>query len=68
MCLYETTFVRFLFLKHFFLFFSFLFFSLRIALICSDLKLSQASSYHEKAAGEAYISELEQVMYVFLHT
>ncbi|XP_032047141.1 cilia- and flagella-associated protein 46 [Aythya fuligula] len=35
---------------------------LRIALICSDLKLSQASSYHEKAAGEAYISELEQVM------
>ncbi|XP_050567907.1 cilia- and flagella-associated protein 46 [Cygnus atratus] len=35
---------------------------LRIALICSDLKLTQASSYHEKAAGEAYISELEQVM------
>ncbi|KAM9188465.1 cilia- and flagella-associated protein 46 [Mergus octosetaceus] len=34
---------------------------LRIALICSDLKLSQASSYHEKAAGEAYISELEQI-------
>ncbi|KAM9610766.1 cilia- and flagella-associated protein 46 isoform 2-T2 [Morphnus guianensis] len=36
---------------------------LRIALICSDLKLSQASLYHEKAAGEAYISELEQAMY-----
>ncbi|XP_074731741.1 cilia- and flagella-associated protein 46 [Strix uralensis] len=35
---------------------------LRIALICSDLKLSQASSYHEKAAGETYISELEQAM------
>ncbi|KAM6203864.1 cilia- and flagella-associated protein 46 [Sarcoramphus papa] len=35
---------------------------LRIALICSDLKLSQASLYHEKAAGEAYISELEQAM------
>ncbi|XP_037255322.1 cilia- and flagella-associated protein 46 isoform X3 [Falco rusticolus] len=35
---------------------------LRIALICSDLKLSQASSYHEKAAGEAYISDLEQAM------
>ncbi|KAM6130315.1 cilia- and flagella-associated protein 46 [Phoenicopterus ruber ruber] len=38
---------------------------LRIALICSDLKLSQASLYHEKAAGEAYISELEQAMYFF---
>ncbi|XP_075613670.1 cilia- and flagella-associated protein 46 isoform X5 [Balearica regulorum gibbericeps] len=35
---------------------------LRIALICSDLKLSEASLYHEKAAGEAYISELEQAM------
>ncbi|XP_068054496.1 cilia- and flagella-associated protein 46 [Anomalospiza imberbis] len=35
---------------------------LRIALICSDLKLSQASVYHEKAAGEVYISELEQAM------
>ncbi|KAM9549280.1 cilia- and flagella-associated protein 46 isoform 2-T2 [Guaruba guarouba] len=35
---------------------------LRIALICSDLKLNQASLYHEKAAGEAYISELEQAM------
>ncbi|XP_023786136.1 cilia- and flagella-associated protein 46 isoform X2 [Cyanistes caeruleus] len=35
---------------------------LRIALICSDLKLSQASLYHEKAAGEVYISELEQAM------
>nr|XP_009929955.1 PREDICTED: tetratricopeptide repeat protein 40 [Opisthocomus hoazin] len=35
---------------------------LRIALICSDLKLTQASLYHEKAAGEAYISELEQAM------
>ncbi|KAM9282040.1 cilia- and flagella-associated protein 46 [Cariama cristata] len=35
---------------------------LRVALICSDLKLSQASLYHEKAAGEAYISELEQAM------
>ncbi|XP_009464689.1 PREDICTED: tetratricopeptide repeat protein 40 [Nipponia nippon] len=35
---------------------------LRIALVCSDLKLSQASLYHEKAAGEAYISELEQAM------
>ncbi|XP_054238278.1 cilia- and flagella-associated protein 46 [Indicator indicator] len=35
---------------------------LRIALICSDLKLSQASLYHEKAAGEAHISELEQAM------
>ncbi|XP_035752429.1 cilia- and flagella-associated protein 46 [Egretta garzetta] len=35
---------------------------LRIALICSDLKLSQASLYHEKAAGEAYISELEQAV------
>ncbi|KAK2519495.1 Cfap46 [Columba guinea] len=37
---------------------------LRIALICSDLKLSQASLYHEKAAGEAHISGLEQAMYV----
>ncbi|XP_064922681.1 cilia- and flagella-associated protein 46 isoform X3 [Columba livia] len=35
---------------------------LRIALICSDLKLSQASLYHEKAAGEAHISGLEQAM------
>ncbi|XP_074015315.1 cilia- and flagella-associated protein 46 [Numenius arquata] len=35
---------------------------LRIALVCSDLKLNQASLYHEKAAGEAYISELEQAM------
>ncbi|KAM9285779.1 cilia- and flagella-associated protein 46 [Morus bassanus] len=35
---------------------------LRIALICSDLKLSEASLYHEKAAGEVYISELEQAM------
>ncbi|XP_064320516.1 cilia- and flagella-associated protein 46 isoform X4 [Phalacrocorax carbo] len=35
---------------------------LRIALVCSDLKLSQASLYHEKAAGEAYISGLEQAM------
>ncbi|XP_014746146.1 PREDICTED: cilia- and flagella-associated protein 46 [Sturnus vulgaris] len=35
---------------------------LRIALICSDLKLNQASVYHEKAAGEVYISELEQAM------
>ncbi|XP_030342205.1 cilia- and flagella-associated protein 46 isoform X3 [Strigops habroptila] len=35
---------------------------LRIALICSDLKLNQASLYHEKAAGETYISELEQAM------
>ncbi|XP_032857192.2 cilia- and flagella-associated protein 46 [Tyto alba] len=35
---------------------------LRIALICSDLKLSQASLYHEKAAGETYISDLEQAM------
>ncbi|KAM9232478.1 cilia- and flagella-associated protein 46 [Leptosomus discolor] len=35
---------------------------LRIALICSDLKLSQASLYHEKAAGDTYISELEQAM------
>ncbi|KAF2976165.1 hypothetical protein EK904_014695 [Melospiza melodia maxima] len=33
---------------------------LRIALICSDLKLNQASAYHEKAAGDVYISELEQ--------
>ncbi|XP_027548081.1 cilia- and flagella-associated protein 46 isoform X5 [Neopelma chrysocephalum] len=35
---------------------------LRIALICSDLKLSQASVYHERAAGEAHISDLEQAM------
>ncbi|CAN8215744.1 unnamed protein product [Coccothraustes coccothraustes] len=35
---------------------------LRIALICSDLRLSQASVYHEKAAGDVYISELEQAM------
>ncbi|XP_010138787.1 PREDICTED: tetratricopeptide repeat protein 40, partial [Buceros rhinoceros silvestris] len=35
---------------------------LRIALICSELKLSQASLYHEKAAGEGHISELEQAM------
>ncbi|KAM6346812.1 cilia- and flagella-associated protein 46 [Alca torda] len=35
---------------------------LRIALICSDLKLNQASLYHEKTAGEAHISELEQAM------
>ncbi|XP_069720254.1 cilia- and flagella-associated protein 46 [Phaenicophaeus curvirostris] len=35
---------------------------LRIALICSDLKLNRASSYHEKAAGETYISDLEQAM------
>ncbi|XP_071668385.1 cilia- and flagella-associated protein 46 isoform X1 [Patagioenas fasciata] len=35
---------------------------LRLALICSDLKLSQASLYHEKAAGEAHISGLEQAM------
>lgn len=43
----------------------FLLFICRIALICSDLKLSQASLYHEKAAGEAHISGLEQAMYVF---
>ncbi|XP_063261098.1 cilia- and flagella-associated protein 46 isoform X13 [Prinia subflava] len=35
---------------------------LRLALVCSDLKLSQASVYHEKAAGEVYISEFEQAM------
>ncbi|KYO42269.1 cilia- and flagella-associated protein 46 isoform B [Alligator mississippiensis] len=35
---------------------------LRIALICSDMKLNQASSYHEKAVGEAYINEVEQAM------
>ncbi|XP_075360374.1 cilia- and flagella-associated protein 46 isoform X11 [Mycteria americana] len=35
---------------------------LRIALVCSDLKLSQASLYHEKAAGGTYISALEQAM------
>ncbi|XP_037997464.1 cilia- and flagella-associated protein 46 [Motacilla alba alba] len=35
---------------------------LRIAVICSDLKLGQASVYHEKAAGDVYISELEQAM------
>ncbi|XP_027758626.1 cilia- and flagella-associated protein 46 [Empidonax traillii] len=35
---------------------------LRIALICSDLKLSQASVYHERAAGETHISDLEQAM------
>nr|XP_009668849.1 PREDICTED: tetratricopeptide repeat protein 40 [Struthio camelus australis] len=35
---------------------------LRIALICSDIKLSQASSYHEKAVGGTFINELEQVM------
>ncbi|XP_067156500.1 cilia- and flagella-associated protein 46 [Apteryx mantelli] len=35
---------------------------LRIALICSDIKLSEASSYHEKAVGETFISELEQAM------
>ncbi|KAM8806051.1 cilia- and flagella-associated protein 46 [Eudromia elegans] len=35
---------------------------LRIALICSDLKLNEASSYHEKTVGEAFISVLEQAM------
>ncbi|XP_062436353.1 cilia- and flagella-associated protein 46 [Rhea pennata] len=35
---------------------------LQIALICSDIKLNEASSYHEKAVGETFISELEQVM------
>ncbi|XP_025892012.1 cilia- and flagella-associated protein 46 [Nothoprocta perdicaria] len=35
---------------------------LRIALICSDLKLSEASSYHEKTVGETFISVLEQAM------
>lgn len=60
MCLYEATYEGFrLLLKHFFLFIC------RISLICSDLKLSEASVYHEKAAGEVYISELEQAMYVF---
>ncbi|XP_074855679.1 cilia- and flagella-associated protein 46 [Carettochelys insculpta] len=36
---------------------------LRISLVCSDIKLSQASSYHEKAVGEAYINEVEQAKY-----
>ncbi|XP_073210056.1 cilia- and flagella-associated protein 46 isoform X3 [Lepidochelys kempii] len=36
---------------------------LRISLICSDIKLSQAFSYHEKAVGEAYINEVEQAKY-----
>ncbi|XP_074815211.1 cilia- and flagella-associated protein 46 isoform X2 [Natator depressus] len=36
---------------------------LRISLICSDIKLSQAFSYHEKAVGEAYLNEVEQAKY-----
>ncbi|KAG6935922.1 cilia and flagella associated protein 46 [Chelydra serpentina] len=36
---------------------------LRISLVCSDIKLSQAFSYHEKAVGEAYINEVEQAKY-----
>ncbi|XP_067389534.1 cilia- and flagella-associated protein 46-like [Emydura macquarii macquarii] len=36
---------------------------LRISLVCSDMKLNQASSYHEKAVGEAYINEVEQANY-----
>ncbi|XP_010226733.1 PREDICTED: tetratricopeptide repeat protein 40-like, partial [Tinamus guttatus] len=35
---------------------------LRIALICSDLKLNEASSYHERTVGETFISVLEQAM------
>ncbi|XP_060097359.1 cilia- and flagella-associated protein 46 [Heteronotia binoei] len=33
---------------------------LRIAIVCSELKLCQASTYHEKAVGEVFISEVEQ--------
>nr|XP_042712700.1 cilia- and flagella-associated protein 46 isoform X3 [Chrysemys picta bellii] len=36
---------------------------LRINLVCSDIKLSQAFSYHEKAVGEAYVNEVEQAKY-----
>ncbi|XP_044276023.1 cilia- and flagella-associated protein 46 [Varanus komodoensis] len=33
---------------------------LRLSKVCLDLKLCQASSYHEKAVGEVYINEMEQ--------
>ncbi|XP_057591801.1 cilia- and flagella-associated protein 46 [Hippopotamus amphibius kiboko] len=33
---------------------------LRLALVCSDLKLREAATYHEEAAGQAYICEAEQ--------
>nr|XP_016847701.1 PREDICTED: cilia- and flagella-associated protein 46 [Anolis carolinensis] len=33
---------------------------LRLSRICLDLKLCQASSYHEKAVGGVYINEIEQ--------
>nr|XP_056706458.1 cilia- and flagella-associated protein 46 [Euleptes europaea] len=33
---------------------------LRISVICLDLKLYQAATYHEKAVGEVFINEVEQ--------
>ncbi|XP_075791336.1 cilia- and flagella-associated protein 46 isoform X2 [Pelodiscus sinensis] len=36
---------------------------LRISLVCSDIKLNQASLYHENAVGETYINEVEQAKY-----
>ncbi|XP_061491602.1 cilia- and flagella-associated protein 46 isoform X1 [Rhineura floridana] len=33
---------------------------LRLSRMCLDLKLCQASSYHEKTVGEVYINEMEQ--------
>ncbi|XP_045665372.1 cilia- and flagella-associated protein 46 isoform X6 [Ursus americanus] len=33
---------------------------LRLALVCSDLKLREAAAYHEEVAGQTYIYELEQ--------
>ncbi|XP_077206307.1 cilia- and flagella-associated protein 46 isoform X2 [Paroedura picta] len=33
---------------------------LRISFVCLDLKLYQASTYHEKAVGEVFINEVEQ--------
>uniref|UniRef100_A0A8D0Q223 Cilia and flagella associated protein 46 n=1 Tax=Sus scrofa TaxID=9823 RepID=A0A8D0Q223_PIG len=33
---------------------------LRLALVCSDLRLREAAKYHEDAAGQAHITEVEQ--------
>ncbi|XP_078499587.1 cilia- and flagella-associated protein 46 [Lissotriton helveticus] len=43
---------------------------LRIAQVCEDLKLSQISTYHQKAVGNVFINEMEQVLWrqeIYLH-
>ncbi|KAM4636947.1 cilia- and flagella-associated protein 46 [Discoglossus pictus] len=39
------------------------YYHLRISQICTDLKLYQAATYHEKSVGNVFISEQEQIRY-----